>query len=56
MIKAVVIEGKIVKVRYESEVWRCYMKKEDIPYMLQGVSPLPKTVIKFMREYPNKVR
>lgn len=56
MIKGVVIQGKTVLVRYDSELWRCYMKAADIPPMLGGVRPLPKSVINFMRMHPNKVR
>lgn len=56
MIKEVVVRGKGINVRYESEVWKFYMKKEDIPYGMKGVQVLPKTVVNFMRQYPNKVR
>lgn len=56
MIKEVVVKGKEIMVRYESEVWKFYMKKEDIPFGLTGVRVLPKTVVNFMRQNPNKVR
>lgn len=56
MIKEVVVCGKELHVRYESEIWKCYAKKEDIPKYLQGVYPIPKTVIDFMKKNPNKVR
>lgn len=56
MIKEVVVKGKEIMVRYESEVWKFYMKKEDIPFGLTGVHVLPKTVVNFMRQNPNKVR
>lgn len=56
MIKEVYVRGKEIIVRYESEKWKCYMKKEDIPAMMKGVKVLPKTVINFMRMNPNKVR
>ena len=56
MIKEVVVKGKEILVRYESEKWKIYMKKSDIPYGMKGVNPVPNTVIKFMREYPSRVR
>lgn len=56
MIKEVYVSGKEVHVRYDSERWACYMKKEDLPWGMKGVKPLPKTVVNFMRENPNKVR
>lgn len=56
MIKEVYVHGKELRVRYESEIWKCYAKKEDIPKNLHGVYPVPKTVIDFMRKHPNKVR
>jgi len=56
MIKEVIVKGKMVVVRYESERWKSYMKKEDIPYGTKGISVLPKTVINFMRQNPDKVR
>ena len=56
MIKEVVIKGKEVLVRYDSEKWNVYMKKADIPFGMKGVKVLPKTVINFMKENPNKVR
>lgn len=56
MIKEVVVKGKEIMVRYESEVWKFYMKKEDIPFGLKGVHVLPKTVVNFMRQNPDKVR
>lgn len=56
MINEVVVKGKDVLVRYESEVWRNYRKKEDIPYGMKGVSVIPKSVINFMRSNPSKVR
>lgn len=56
MIKEVIVKGKEVVVRYESEKWKFYMKKEDIPYGMKGISVLPKTVINFMRQNPDKVR
>lgn len=56
MIKEVFVRGKEVVVRYESEKWKCYMKKDDIPYGMKGISILPKTVVNFMRQNPDKVR
>lgn len=56
MIKEIVVKGKDVYVRYESEVWKCYRKQSDIPQGLSGVRPIPNTVVRFMRQYPNKVR
>ena len=55
-IKEIVVKGKEVLVRYNSEVWKTYMKKEDIPPMVKGVQPIPRTVINFMINHPNKVR
>ena len=55
-IKEIVVKGKEVLVRYNSEVWKTYMKKEDIPPMVKGVQTIPKTVINFMINHPNKVR
>lgn len=55
-IKEIVVKGKEVLVRYNSEAWRTYMKKEDIPPMVKGVQPIPRTVINFMINHPNKVR
>lgn len=56
MIKEVVVKGKEVLVYYESGRIMFYMKKEDLPKMMKGISILPKTVIEFMRKNPNKVR
>lgn len=56
MIKEIVIKGKEVHVRYDSEVWKCYMKKADMPNNMKGIQPLPNSVITFMRNNPNKVR
>ena len=56
MIKEIIVKGKEVIVHYESEKWNVYMKKEDIPFGMKGVKILPQTIIKFMRENPNKVR
>ncbi len=56
MINEVIVKGKEVVVRYESGLWKCYMKKEDLPPMMKGVQVLPKKVIDFMRQNPNKVR
>lgn len=56
MIKEVYVHGKMISVRYESEVWKYYMKKEDLPKMMGGVQQLPKTVVTFMRQHPDKVR
>ena len=56
MIKTVKIQGKDVLVRYESEVLKIYRKPEDINKTEKGVQPLPKTVINFMRNHPEKVR
>ena len=56
MIKEIIIKGKEVHVHYESEIWKCYMKLKDIPDNMKGIYPLPKKVIKFMQENPNKVR
>lgn len=55
-IKEIVVKGKEVLVRYDSEVWKCYMKKEDLTSTLKGVQAIPKTVITFMVKHPNKVR
>lgn len=52
----VVVNGKVLTVYYESGKVGCYMKKEDIPWGLGGVQPMPKTVVAFMRQFPNKVR
>ena len=56
MIKEVIVSGKELHVRYESEIWKFYMKKEDLPKYLGGVHPVPKTVIDFMRKHPDRVR
>ena len=56
MIKEVIVKGKMIVVIYESEKWKFYMKKEDIPCGMKGISVLPKTVIDFMRKNPDKVR
>lgn len=56
MIKEVVVRGKFVSVRYESERWIEYAKKEDIPRGLKGVRVLPDSVVRFMREHPERVR
>ena len=55
MIKEVYIEGKTVSVRYESEKWIQYRRAIDIPKEAQGIRVLPQTVIRFMRNNPNKV-
>lgn len=55
MIERVIVRGKDVTVQYESGKWAFYRKKEDIPSMMKGIQPLPKTVIDFMRKHPNKV-
>lgn len=56
MIKEVVVKGKELMVRYESEKWCIYMKRADIPTGMKGVKPLPNTVVEFMRHNPSKVR
>lgn len=55
-IDEVVVNGKVLTVYYKSGKVGCYMRKEDIPKMMGGVQAMPKTVVNFMRQYPNKVR
>ena len=55
-IDEVVVKGKELMVYYKSGKVNFYMRKEDLPKMLGGVYVIPKTVITFMRQYPNKVR
>ena len=55
MIKEAIIAGKEVRVRYSSEVWKCYMRKEDIPQNLGGVHPIPKTVKEFLRSHTGRI-
>ena len=55
-IKEVLVRGKELQVRYESEVWKAYRKQEDIPFGMKGIKPVPKTVVEFMRNHPERVR
>lgn len=55
MIKEAIVIGREVRVRYESEIWRCYMRKEDLPQSLGGVHPLPNTVKEFLRTHTGRI-
>ena len=55
-IEKVLVRGKDVTAIYKSGKAKFYRKKEDLTPYLGDVSPLPKTVVEFMRAYPNRVR